>query len=256
MPVLCMLLASSLSLAHAEVSALRRSVPAQGEPAPGAALPVQGPVVGTVPQTAAGAAAHAHAAGSSGTPPEQAAEASAGASRPAALFPTRDVALTYVARDAQDGAGTLHFAIDAAGRRLRIQPDGLQSWYLLDLRKHIGFLVVPAARVAVALPEARVRRYVFAPPADARYTRLGPAQVAGLACTRWQIADATGSGRVCLSEEGVLLSVETQTPQDGARGDTSAAELRATAVSFAPLPADAFSLPADYQIRTVESLRP
>lgn len=160
------------------------------------------------------------------------------------IQPSRDVAVTYRlegdAASAVPGGvpGALRLSWDAAGQRLRAEPEGRTQAVIVDLRAHSAQMVDATLRSALTLP---VRDADLQPLTldGARLTRRGDAVVAGLPCTDWAVQSPRGAGTVCLTADGVALRAEGEV--DGRRGSFTA-----SSVSYGPQRDELFRVPADY----------
>lgn len=160
------------------------------------------------------------------------------------IQPSRDVAVTYRlegdAASAVPGGvpGALRLSWDAAGQRLRAEPEGRTQAVIVDLRAHSAQMVDATLRSALTLP---VRDADLQPLTldGARLTRRGDAVVAGLPCTDWAVQSPRGAGTVCLTADGVALRAEGEV--DGRRGSFTA-----WSVSYGPQRDELFRVPADY----------
>ena len=160
------------------------------------------------------------------------------------IQPSRDVAVTYRlegdAASAVPGGvpGALRLSWDAAGQRLRAEPEGRTQAVILDLRAHSAQMVDATLRSALTLP---VRDADLQPLTleGARLTRRGDDVVAGVPCTDWAVQSPRGAGTVCLTADGVALRADGEV--DGRRGTFTA-----TSVSYGPQRDELFRVPSDY----------
>lgn len=164
----------------------------------------------------------------------------AGAERPL-LRPIHDVDVIY-AVDAGDGT-TLHERLRwrAAAQELRLDPPTAGLYVIIDLAARRMSTVRTAERMVV---ETAAPDNVTGMPdsAAAAAVRGATDEVAGLACTDWDMTDAAGEvARVCLTDDGVLLRAR-------AGGRTL---LSAETVVTGPLDAALFQVPADYARRSL-----
>ncbi len=158
--------------------------------------------------------------------------------------PNRDVSVTYRVEGAATAVvpggipGALRLSWDAAGQRLRAEPDGRSQAVIVDLRAHSAQLVDAVLRSALTLP---VRDGDLQPLTleGARLTRRNEAVVAGLACTNWAVQSSRGNGTVCLTVDGVALRADGEI--DGRHGTFTA-----TGVSYGPVRDELFRAPADF----------
>lgn len=160
------------------------------------------------------------------------------------IQPSRDVAVTYrVEGDAASAVpggipGALRLSWDAAGQRLRAEPEGRTQAVIVNLRAHTAEVVDTALRSALMLP---VRDADLQPLTldGARLTRRGDEVLAGLSCTDWAVQSPRGAGTVCLTADGVALRADGEL--DGRRG-----AFTASSVSYGPQRDDLFRVPPDY----------
>ncbi len=157
------------------------------------------------------------------------------------LRPIHDVDVTY-AMDAGDGT-TLHERLRwrAAAQELRLDPPTTGLYVIIDLAARRMSTVRTAERTVV---EMVAPDNVTGMPdsAAAAAVRRGTDEVAGLACTDWDMTDAAGeAARLCLSEDGVLLRAR-------AGGRTL---LSAETVVSGLLDADLFQVPVGYTHRVM-----
>ena len=160
------------------------------------------------------------------------------------IQPSRDVAVTYrvegEAASAVPGGipGALRLSWDAAGQRLRAEPEGRTQAVIVDLRAHSVQMMDTMLRSALTLP---VRDADLQPLTldGARLTRRGEEVVAGLPCTDWAVRSPRGAGTVCLTEDGVTLRADGEV--DGRRG-----AFTASSVSYGPQQDGLFRVPPEY----------
>ena len=160
------------------------------------------------------------------------------------IQPSRDVAVTYrVEGDAASAVpggipGALRLSWDAAGQRLRAEPEGRTQAVIVDLRAHSVQMMDTVLRSAFTLP---VRDADLEPLTldGARLTRRGEEVVAGLPCTDWAVQSPRGAGTVCLTADGVTLRAAGEV--DGRRG-----AFTASSVSYGPQREGLFRVPPDY----------
>ena len=142
-----------------------------------------------------------------------------------AMFPTRDVAVTY--RTSLEGRpAEMRMAWNAAQRRMRIEMPCGQGYLILDQQTGTGFVVMQQTRVIMDMPAGQEEAARFAPASQtARFTREGSDRVANLPCTHWKIEDRGEVGRACITADGVTLRAQ---PGGNGRG-----EMEALRVEFA-----------------------
>jgi hypothetical protein len=154
--------------------------------------------------------------------------AAAAQDRPPVL-PTRDVDVTY---QSKPGAIAIEqrsrFSAAMQRTRLDLPTPGLFS--IMDYRSHTMSLVSVVDRKVLQTTGATT-------PATSDYVRRGQDQVAGLACTEWEVRDSVGQPALtCFTPDGVMLRAR--------RGDQVLAV--ATRVIYAPQDAALFEVPSDF----------
>ena len=160
------------------------------------------------------------------------------------IQPSRDVAVTYRVEGAAASAvpggipGALRLSWDAAGQRLRAEPEGRTQAVIVDLRAHSAQVLDTMLRSALTLS---VRDADLQPLTldGARLTRRGDEVVAGLPCTDWAVQSPRGAGTVCFTADGVALRADGEV--DGQRG-----AFIASSVSYGPQRDELFRVPSDY----------
>ncbi len=157
------------------------------------------------------------------------------------MTPTRDVAVVYrVTGPATAGAGQLPeltMSWLAASGLLRMDIPGF-GWTVVDQRNNRAFSVVEQARMIMDVPPGQAVPGGL--PPGATFRRDGTATIAGLSCTLWNYQDREGTGRACITNDGVMLRGE------GTRGGQSGG-LEATRVAFGPQDPARFQRPQGYQ---------
>lgn len=154
------------------------------------------------------------------------------------IRPQRDVDVTYAVVQPAAGGPPLSQRMrwSVARGRLRVDPPAHDMYMLVDY---------PARRMMVVRPEDKAVLDLDASgpglpgaPSDGRFTRQNADAVAGLACTNWQVTDASGQMAVlCLTADGVMLRAS----RDGA------VLLEATFVTYGPQDSAAFDTPAGFR---------
>jgi hypothetical protein len=168
------------------------------------------------------------------------AAAPAAAQQAPAMFPTRDVAITY--RSVGGGQApplVTAMAWIAARKMLRMDIPGI-GWSVANhgATPPSGFIVMQEARRVMDMPAAVLARQLGA-QGDARFTREGTERIAGHACTLWRFQSADGEGQVCMTADGVMLR-SAGTLQGQPTG------IEATEVTYAAQDPARFELPAGY----------
>jgi len=158
--------------------------------------------------------------------------------------PKRDVTVIYKVEGAAASVipggipGPLRLLWDAAGQRLRAEPEARTQAVLVDLRAHTAVVLDTALRSTLSLP---VKERDLQPLTldGARLTRRGAAAIVGLACTNWDVQSGRGAGTVCLTADGVTLRAEGDV--DGRHGSFTALN-----VSYGALSPELFRIPASF----------
>ncbi len=159
-------------------------------------------------------------------------------------LPTRDVSVTYrlqgAVRTSVPGGlpETVRLAWDAAGRRLRVEPDGRQQVLLVDLNVPRAELIDKGMHGVLTMP-MRSKDIEPLTLQDASLTARGRAVVAGVSCTEYDVVAKRGRGVVCLTPDGVALRGSGTV--DGKQGGFTA-----TSVVPGPLPPGSFEVPPGY----------
>jgi hypothetical protein len=158
-----------------------------------------------------------------------------------ALFPTRDVAVTYRITGAQpqaQGMQSLTIAWLAAAQTMRMDMAGM-GYMVADHRNQRGFMVMEQARMIMDVPMQQAMQQ-YGPSANATYRRTGTDTVAGNRCTVWTYEDRGNSGTACITTEGVMLRAQgTSQGQSGG--------MEATQVAFGTQDPSRFQRPQGYQ---------
>ena len=159
------------------------------------------------------------------------------------LSPSRDVTIIYrmvktvVAAD----ASKLVVRQDAGGSRMRLDAyifDDAKFPYesaIYDRKSNDLTSLRFARQLAVDVPNNETGIPGFSLTASMTFKRLEDSSVNGATCTNWDIVvppNQTWTG--CVDQNGVLL-----------RSVSPTREVEATSVTFDPLPADTFDIPAD-----------
>lgn len=132
------------------------------------------------------------------------------------LFPTHDVAVTYLVRGSLDPHGqrrTLRVTArwNAAAERLRLSAGAAAQGYdlLVDFPRQRMMAVNPAAQLAMQLPMAvPVRPGAYTPPPGDRVRATGTETILGRPCTDWSWHGARGSGTACVTADGLILRAQ------------------------------------------------
>ncbi|GGG31675.1 hypothetical protein GCM10010964_19560 [Caldovatus sediminis] len=165
--------------------------------------------------------------------------ASAGAAQDRPLAsPTRDVAVTY-----RLGAGgpteEMRLSWLTAEQRMRLDMPG-QGYMVIDQRAQRAFMVMDDQRMVMEIPFAQNTRRMGQLPPGARLTREGQDRVAGAPCTIWAYQERGRTGRSCITDDGVVLRVES------AAGPEESMEART--IAYGPQDPSRFRPPEDYTL--------
>ncbi|NGM20907.1 DUF4412 domain-containing protein [Roseomonas stagni] len=158
-----------------------------------------------------------------------------------ALYPTRDVAVTYRVNGGQAqaaGMQSITIAWLAAAQAMRMDM-GPAGYMVADHRNQRGFMVMQQARMIMDVPMQQAMQQ-YGPSENATYRRTGSATVAGHACTVWSYQDRGNSGTACITGDGVMLRAEgTSQGQSGG--------MEATQVAYGAQDPSRFQRPQGYQ---------
>jgi hypothetical protein len=153
------------------------------------------------------------------------------------VIPQRDVDVTYAMASPKDGAPPLtqRMRWSVASGRLRVDPPTGGLYMIVDYRAKRMAVVKPSDR---AVLDVSTNGPGLPGAAGGDYVRRAPGQVAGLACTDWQTADAAGQPTViCLTADGVMLRAS----------QAGNVLLEATAVAYGPQDPAAFVPPEGFR---------
>jgi len=160
------------------------------------------------------------------------------------ILPVRDVVVEYHSRGMVPGpSGTLTTTImvryAGGGDRLRVDGPYGGFYALVDVADARLIMVMPDKRIYVDQP-ADPDLIALLQSDDPTFQKIGIDRIAGLDCTDYA-ADINGhSGRVCLTDDGVLLRASIDDPD-------RRPELDAVSVTYAPQPSDLFEVPEGYR---------
>ncbi len=165
--------------------------------------------------------------------------------RPAAMQPTRDVAITYRIPTGE----IMRMAWQAAEGRMRMDMPGQGAAMIVDTRGQSALMMMEGQRIAMrmAFDPASLPFNPMAPSANTRFTREGTATIAGLSCTIWRMAGPNAQGSACVTADGVMLR---GTGQSGRNQET----IEATEVRYGAQDAALFRAPAGYQVMDMGNL--
>ncbi|WP_458097537.1 hypothetical protein [Roseomonas sp. WA12] len=154
------------------------------------------------------------------------------------LRPTRDVDVTYRVTSDWEPTHDLRMAWGVSAGKMRMEKLGGGEWYLLDVNARSAVTVVDAQRTVTTMPFSAAMTQPI--PADARFARRGSAQVAGTACTEWEVTVPQGRSVICVTADGVMLR------SAAAAGEEVSFRMEAISVRYDP-PAAVFTVPQGYR---------
>jgi hypothetical protein len=156
------------------------------------------------------------------------------------ILPIHDVVVEYHSRGMVPGpSGTLTTTVmvrfAGGGDRLRVDGPYGGFYALVDVQGARLIMVMPDKRIYVDQP-ADPNLIALLQSDDPAFQKIGTDRIAGLDCTDYA-GDINGhSGRVCLTDDGVLLRARVDEPD-------RRPELEAVSVIYAPQPSDMFEIP-------------
>jgi hypothetical protein len=156
-----------------------------------------------------------------------------------AIFPTRDVAVTYrITGQGQQADMTILWS--AAQRLTRMNMPGGTVYMVADHQAQRAFMVVQEMRMVMDMPMARAAG-LQRDFENARFSRGGREKIAGHDCTLWRYESAATRGEACITADGVVLRAESTAP------GAAAGRMEATRVVYAPQDPAQFRRPQGYQ---------
>ncbi len=155
--------------------------------------------------------------------------AEARAEAPDAVRPTRDVDVTYRVPVGSGTAVLQRLRYSAGLHRQRVDLPTSGNWMMLDFAAHRMAMVRDETHEVVDLPAPQ--------QSDAPFVRVGPAEVAGLACTEWRTRDSRGQESIaCYTQDGVMLRARQEVRT----------LMEAIDVHYGTLPGAVFAVPEGY----------
>ncbi len=157
-----------------------------------------------------------------------------------ALVPSREASVLYRVVSADTAAVEVRVTSDAGGSPMRLDlPD--RTYMLVDQAAQRISVVVPDEQMVLDVPYQEGLQTHFQLNDRMRFTRRAPGTVAAVRCTTWEVAVDNARGKMCISDDGILLR---SFGLDGAgRGNL----IEAVSVSFAPAAAGEFVPPAHFR---------
>jgi hypothetical protein len=169
------------------------------------------------------------------------------------LQPSRDVAVQYhvEARDAgaESRPQMIRMWWTDHGGMLRIEMAGQPSYVLADFRTRRMTMVLPSRKTTLELPLDPHLAPGFVIPDDVAMTPRGSDTVAMTPCTLWDLKGPSGTGRACITQDGVLLRAE------GHVGAEAAGAIEAVSVAYGPQPPRLFTVPDGFRRMDLKHLR-
>ena len=168
-----------------------------------------------------------------------------------AIFPTRDVTVTYRMTVGAQGPMNVTMAFSAANNLMRIDVPGGgpmgAGWMLFDHRAGNARMVLDQQRMVMTMDDAMVPGGGgFRPSPEARFTREASDRVLGTACTNWRIEDRGNRARACLTDDGVMLRALPETE--------GAPTMEATEIRYGTQDPARFAIPAGYQTLDMQQM--
>ena len=168
-----------------------------------------------------------------------------------AIFPTRDVAITYRTTAGAQGPQNVAMSFLAASGLMRVDVPGGgpmgNGWMLFDHRAGNARMVMEQQRMVMTMDAGMVPGGGgLRPSPEARFTRESSDRVAGTACTNWRIEDRGNRARACLTDDGVLLRAQPESEGAGT--------LEATEIRYGVQDPARFVIPAGYQMMDMQQI--
>ncbi len=162
---------------------------------------------------------------------------------PSVMQPSRDVMVEYHLSGVSHGqqrADTIRMYFTDHGMKLRIEPVGQPAYSIVDRTAGHMIMVMTTEHVYMVVPYDP-RRVMAFDDKDATFTRIGSDTVAGIGCTIYDTRRQDHSGRVCLSDDGLMLRAKSDNPAD------AGSAMEATRVAYGPQSPDLFAPPPGFQ---------
>jgi hypothetical protein len=159
------------------------------------------------------------------------------------FLPTRDFTISYqIGQSTQRATQGLLVSFSARGYRFHIEATGQPGWIIFDPELRRAFAVVPQSRAFIELPFDPSSAQQFMLNDQMNFARRGTDRVAGFACTVWDVRSERGTGRICMTEDGVML-----------RGSNSQGFMEVAALQYGAQPDELFQPPPGF--RKLDSAR-
>ena len=161
-----------------------------------------------------------------------------------AFLPTRDVAITYELDAPGRAAQDYLLNYDAAQELARIESPAQGIYILANLPSGQAQVVVPALHAIVQAPDFSALTQEISTAGGAQFTPLGSGHYAGMACPKYLVLNAQGSGTACITPDGVVLHF-------AGHDEHGSAEVTALSVAYAPQPVQDFTPPDGFSALTL-----
>lgn len=158
------------------------------------------------------------------------------------LQPTSDVMVEYHVSGVTQGqhrSDTVRMYFTDHGTKLRIEPVGQSAYSIMDRTAGRMIMVMTQQHAYMEMPYDPKRVMAFE-GADETFTRIGTDTIAGIGCTIYDARRQDHSGKVCISDDGLILRAKSDNPAQAGGG------LEATRVAYGPQPASLFAPPPDF----------
>jgi hypothetical protein len=163
------------------------------------------------------------------------------------IQPQRPAAITYHLDSTQTGPMEIQAFVSPELQMMRLQEGQGGDYLLLDRGHERVMLVSPSKHLVFVVPSDGFLHRDLGPGSNLRFHPRGPREVAGHGCMDWSVEGPSGQGEVCITREGILLAGEGRGDRPDDQGHIPSGRLTAVAVNYAPIPQDAFAIPADLQ---------
>jgi hypothetical protein len=159
-------------------------------------------------------------------------------------LPTRDVAVTY--NIDHEGAGTAkqaHMYFSASANKLRLESPAQKGFVLIDRAAKVMTVVMAPQHIYFESPlDPEMEGGGFILNQQMKFARGASETIAGQTCTDWAVESPRANGKVCVTEDGVLLLGRGKDKEGPGGGGLEAIE-----VSYAPQPPTLFVPPAGFR---------
>ena len=158
-------------------------------------------------------------------------------------LPTRDVAIDYqLTQTGKSGARVVRAYYSAGNRKLRIEILNAPSYVIILLDERKIQTMMPQSLSYAEMPLDFNSMADILPNPKMQFAKRGTDQVAGLACTLWDLQSTQIKGQACITDDGVILY---GAGEEDARGGGA---IRARVVQYGPQPDSLFTPPEGYKM--------